>query len=383
MKHHYNNKKRHDQASPDIAENAVPTTPPAVAAEAPADGTPAEPAGEVEVVGVSFRTASKKYYFSPGRLSLKIGDEVIVETARGMEFGHVSIANTTVAASEITPPLRLVTRRASDMDRERNARNRELEVDALRICREKVARHKLEMSLISAEYTFDNSKLLFYFTAEGRVDFRELVKDLASVFHTRIELRQVGIRDEAKMLGGLGVCGRPFCCSTFLPDFAQVSIKMAKEQNFSLNSAKISGACGRLMCCLRFEHESYEEALRNTPPNGTVVATPAGNGVVIETRPLLALLKVRLDDKPEAPRLFSCDEVTVLRARGTPPPAAEQKPAAVEPLGETEAETPAAEGEKRPEPRKSGEGRGRRDRRGGRHRQGGNAKKTSTPEENS
>ena len=256
MKHHYN-KKKHEQAKDDFTENAVQPTPPAEVTEGAPEGV--DETAPVEVVGVSFRAAGKKYYFAPGRLTLSLGDEVIVETARGMEFGHVSIANTTVPASAITPPLRLVTRRATDMDRERNARNRELEVDALRICREKVARHKLEMSLISAEYTFDNSKLLFYFTAEGRVDFRELVKDLASVFHTRIELRQVGIRDEAKMLGGLGVCGRPFCCATFLPDFAQVSIKMAKEQNFSLNSAKISGACGRLMCCLRFEHESYEE----------------------------------------------------------------------------------------------------------------------------
>ncbi|MBO7761666.1 MAG: stage 0 sporulation family protein [Clostridia bacterium] len=370
MKHHYN-KKKHEQAKDDFTENAVQPT-------APAEGEDALPEGDdgapVEVVGVSFRTAGKKYYFSPGRLTLAIGDEVIVETARGMEFGHVSIANTTVPASAITPPLRLVTRRATEMDRERNARNRELEVDALRVCREKVARHNLEMSLISAEYTFDNSKLLFYFTAEGRVDFRELVKDLASVFHTRIELRQVGIRDEAKMLGGLGVCGRPFCCATFLPDFAQVSIKMAKEQNFSLNSAKISGACGRLMCCLRFEHESYEEALRNTPPNGSLVSTPAGNGVVIETRPLLALVKVRLDEKPEAPRLFPCEEVTVLRTRGeAATAAAESAPA--------EATDEAASGAKAESPRN--EHRGRRDHRGGRHGDRRNTKKNTPPQENS
>ncbi len=321
MKHHRN--RRGERPESGATENLVKP-------EGVAEGTeaPAEPLPDVEVVGVSFRTAGKKYYFSPGRLTLRLGDEVIVETARGMEFGKITIPNRTVPASAITPPLRLVTRLATDLDRERYLRNRELETEAVHICREKIAQHKLDMNLIGAEYTFDNSKLLFYFTAEGRVDFRELVKDLASVFHTRIELRQVGIRDEAKMLGGLGSCGRPFCCSTFLPDFVQVSIKMAKEQNFSLNSAKISGACGRLMCCLRYEHETYEEALRTTPPNGALVETPAGQGCVIETRPLLQLVKVRLDEKPENPRLFSCDEVTVLRnkaPKGQPEPHAESK----------------------------------------------------------
>ncbi len=317
------------------------------------EATPAEKLPDVEVVGVSFRSAGKKYYFAPGRLSLRVGDEVIVETARGMEFGKVSIPNRMVPASAITPPLRLVTRLASDLDRERNARNRELEEDALRVCREKIAAHKLEMSLVGAEYTFDNSKLLFYFTAEGRVDFRELVKDLASVFHTRIELRQIGIRDEAKLLGGIGACGRPFCCATFLPDFVQVSIKMAKEQNFSLNSAKISGACGRLMCCLRYEHESYEEALKTTPPNGALVDTPSGQGVVVETRPLLQLVKVRLEEKPEAPRLFSCEEVTVLRNKAPKP-----QPQGAAPAAEKASQKPA-EGQERKEGR---EGGGRRDR---------------------
>ena len=314
MKHHQ--KKNQERPQPEIAENAVATVD--LAASNAPEGEEA-PKPDVDVVGVSFRAAGKKYYFAPGRLVLHIGDEVIVETARGMEFGKITIANTKVPASAITPPLRIVTRVATEADRERHERNRELESDAIRICREKVAQHKLEMSLIGAEYTFDNSKLLFYFTAEGRVDFRELVKDLASVFHTRIELRQVGIRDEAKILGGLGACGRPFCCATFLPDFAQVSIKMAKEQNFSLNSSKVSGACGRLMCCLRFEHETYEEALKTTPPNGAVVETSAGTGIVIETRPLLQLVKVRLDEKPESPRLFSCEEITVLRHKGGRP----------------------------------------------------------------
>ena len=383
MKHHQ--KKGQDRPQPEIAENAVATVD--LAASSAPEGEEA-PQPEVDVVGVSFRAAGKKYYFAPGRLVLHIGDEVIVETARGMEFGKITIANTKVPAAAITPPLRIVTRLATEADRERHERNRELEGDAIRICREKIAQHKLDMSLIGAEYTFDNSKLLFYFTAEGRVDFRELVKDLASVFHTRIELRQVGIRDEAKILGGLGACGRPFCCATFLPDFAQVSIKMAKEQNFSLNSSKVSGACGRLMCCLRFEHETYEEALKTTPPNGAVVETSAGTGIVIETRPLLQLVKVRLDDKPESPRLFSCEEITVLRHKGARPegeakhepkhePTREEKPteAPVDatPVTEGTAEADAREArreeireEKREEKREE-----RRDRRDGRNRRGG------------
>ena len=335
--------------------------------EAGADPAPApEKLPDVEVVGVSFRSAGKKYYFAPGRLSLHIGDEVIVETARGMEFGRITIPNRMVPASAITPPLRLVTRLATDLDRERNARNRELEGDAVRICREKIAEHKLEMSLVGAEYTFDNSKLLFYFTAEGRVDFRELVKDLASVFHTRIELRQIGIRDEAKLLGGIGACGRPFCCATFLPDFVQVSIKMAKEQNFSLNSAKISGACGRLMCCLRYEHESYEEALKTTPPNGALVDTPNGQGVVVETRPLLQLVKVRLEEKPEAPRLFACEEVTVLRNKAPKPQPQNTAPAA-EKVAE-KAERTGEGGDKQP-PREDRGGRRSGSRHGRRHRE--------------
>ncbi len=332
QRRHYHDRrrdKRENTPAPEATAEKVTEKETEEASPFPTASTPAaEKAPDVEVVGVSFRSAGKKYYFAPGRLTLHMGDEVIVETARGMEFGRITIPNRTVPASAITPPLRLVTRLATDLDRERNARNRELEGDAIRICREKIEQHKLEMSLVGAEYTFDNSKLLFYFTAEGRVDFRELVKDLASVFHTRIELRQIGIRDEAKLLGGIGACGRPFCCATFLPDFVQVSIKMAKEQNFSLNSAKISGACGRLMCCLRYEHESYEEALKTTPPNGALVDTPNGQGVVIETRPLLQLVKVRLEEKPEAPRLFSCEEVTVLRNKAPKPQAQGAAPAA-------------------------------------------------------
>ena len=216
-----------------------------------------------------------------------------------------------------SPPLKEVTRKATEADIERDAKNRELEMDAAIICKKKIESHGLEMSLVAVEYTFDNSKLIFYFTCESRVDFRELVKDLASTFRTRIELRQIGIRDEAKMMGGLGTCGRKYCCSGFLTDFVQVSIKMAKEQNFSLNSAKVSGACGRLMCCLRYEHEVYEEALKVTPPVNSVVKTPDGVGTVTETRPLAAEIKVRLDDKEkDAVKLYKCSEVKILKAPG-------------------------------------------------------------------
>ena len=193
-------------------------------------------------------------------------------------------------------------------------RNHELELDAALICKKKIAAHKLEMSLVATEYTFDNSKLIFYFTAESRIDFRELVKDLASTFHTRIELRQIGIRDEAKMMGGLAVCGRKYCCAGFLTDFVQVSIKMAKEQNFSLNSSKVSGACGRLLCCLRYEHEVYEEAIKNTPSVGSLVKTADGEGTVIETKPLAGEIKVKFENNDkESVKVFKCKEVKVLK----------------------------------------------------------------------
>jgi cell fate regulator YaaT (PSP1 superfamily) len=267
-----------------------------------------------DVVDVSFRNAGKSYFFSPNELAFSVGDRVIVETSRGIEIGSVVLANHKIESAKITSPLRKVLRKATEQDLQKAEKNRRAELDAAVICRQKIEAHKLEMRLVDAEYTFDNSKLLFYFTAESRVDFRELVKDVASVFRTRIELRQIGIRDEAKMIGGLGACGRPFCCTTFLSDFVQVSIKMAKEQNFSLNSAKISGVCGRLMCCLRYEHEIYEAALKKTPPVGSYVSTAAGNGTVIEVRTLIETVKVRLDEKPDSPRLFTVDEIQVLRA---------------------------------------------------------------------
>ncbi|MBR2930796.1 MAG: stage 0 sporulation family protein [Clostridia bacterium] len=266
------------------------------------------------IVGINFREAGKIYYFSPGELDCKLGDRVIVETARGVEIGTVKIANKVVPESEVVPPLKAVTRIATKDDLERDSYNRDLEMDAAVICKKKIAKHGLDMSLVAVEYTFDNAKLIFYFTCESRVDFRELVKDLASTFHTRIELRQIGIRDEAKMMGGLAVCGRKYCCSGFLTDFVQVSIKMAKEQNFSLNSAKVSGACGRLMCCLKYEHEVYEEAIRHMPTVGSLVSTADGEGIVIEIKPLAGEVRVRLNDnEKDQPKLYSMKEIRVIR----------------------------------------------------------------------
>ena len=266
-----------------------------------------------EVVGVNFREAGKVYYFAPGGVKYSVGDKVIVETARGVEFGTVKLQTKLVPTAEIVAPLKPIMRRATPEDVARNEKNRRLEEEAAEICKKKIANHGLEMDLTGVEYTFDNSKLIFYFTCESRVDFRELVKDLASTFRTRIELRQIGIRDEAKMMGGLGICGRKFCCSGFLSDFVQVSIKMAKEQNFSLNSAKVSGACGRLMCCLRYEHETYEEALKKTPPVGSIVSTKDGQGVVVETKPLAEEIRVKLTDKEkEIQKVYPISDIKVI-----------------------------------------------------------------------
>lgn len=270
--------------------------------------------GMFTIVGINFHRAGKIYYFSPGKEIYKVGDRVIVETSRGIEIGTVKVPNREIDGAEITPPLKPIRRRATASDLERDARNHEMELDAALICKKKIKEHGLGMRLVAAEYTFDNSKLIFYFTCESRVDFRELVKDLAATFRTRIELRQIGIRDEAKMMGGLAACGRPYCCADFLSDFVQVSIKMAKEQNFSLNSAKVSGACGRLMCCLQYEHPVYEEAIKVTPPVGSVVSTPDGEGAVIETRPLAGALRVKLAGKDKDDiRLYRIAEIKVLR----------------------------------------------------------------------
>ena len=228
------------------------------------------------VIGVRFRAAGKIYYFDPAGRQIKIGDHVIVETARGIEYGYVVLGNREVDETKVIPPLKPVIRMATDEDRAIEAKNKEKEKEAFKICQEKIKKHNLEMKLIDAEYTFDNNKVLFYFTADGRIDFRELVKDLASVFKTRIELRQVGVRDETKILGGIGICGRPLCCHSYLSEFIPVSIKMAKEQNLSLNPTKISGVCGRLMCCLKNEEETYEVLNSKLPGIGDTVTTADG-----------------------------------------------------------------------------------------------------------
>ena len=263
----------------------------------------------VEVIGIRFKDGGKTYYFDPNGCKGTLQDFAVVETSRGVEFGKVCQANKLVSTKEIVPPLRPVIRIATEKDIKTNEENKKKEGDALKVCQQKVASHGLEMKLIEAEYAFDGAKLTFYFTADGRIDFRELVKDLAATFKTRIELRQIGIRDEAKFMGGLGVCGRPFCCSTFLPDFCQVSIKMAKEQNLSLNSSKISGACGRLMCCLKFEHDTYAQEIKKTPPVESTVKTPDGTGVVTEISPLAGMVKVNINDSIKS---YHRDEVKIL-----------------------------------------------------------------------
>ena len=271
-----------------------------------------KPGENVEIIGVRFRDGGKIYYFDPAGVTVETGDHVIVETARGTEYGFVASGNAFVPSEKIVPPLRPVIRAATPEDDDRYEANQKLEAEAFEICRQKIIDHGLDMKLIEAEYTFDNSKLLFYFSAEVRVDFRELVKDLASVFRTRIELRQIGIRDEAKLLGGLGVCGRPFCCSSFLSDFVQVSIKMAKEQNLSLNSSKISGTCGRLMCCLRYEHETYEAEIARTPPVDSTVKTHDGVGTVTEISPLTGFIKVKIGDDVKP---YHRDDVKLLHVK--------------------------------------------------------------------
>lgn len=248
----------------------------------------------IKVVGVKFKEAGKLYYFSPGSLKVSKGNNVIVETARGLEFGTVTMEETEIKESEIVAPLKNIIRTATEKDRRKHKQNLGKKAEALRLCQEKIDAHKLEMKLIDVEYTFDNSKVVFYFTADGRVDFRELVKDLAAVFRMRIELRQIGVRDEAKMLGGVGNCGRGLCCSTWLADFEPVSIKMAKVQNLSLNPSKISGICGRLMCCLKFENEVYTHLKKGMPSTGERIKTPDGIAVVTDVNILENKIKTRL-----------------------------------------------------------------------------------------
>ncbi|MCM1333799.1 MAG: stage 0 sporulation family protein [Bacteroides sp.] len=267
-----------------------------------------------EIIGVRFREVGKVYYFSPGKNRFSIGARVIVETARGTECGEVVIPNRMIADESVVAPLKPILRPASAEDMSVIRRNEEKEAEIMKVFIQKIEEHGLSMKPIDIDYTFDGSKILFYFTSESRVDFRELVKDLAAIYRTRIELRQIGVRDEAKMLGGLGICGRPFCCASFLGEFQPVSIKMAKEQSLSLNPSKISGTCGRLMCCLKYEQDSYEALLKITPKVGATVNTAEGKGTVEDANILTGILKVKLDKNPDAPPLqVKREEVKLLK----------------------------------------------------------------------
>ncbi len=272
----------------------------------------------VTVVGVRFKKAGKIYYFDPNNIEIKKNDSVIVETARGIEFGQVVVGPKEVLEEDIISPLKSVIRVSTEEDENIHKENKEKEEYALEVCTDKIKKHNLDMNLVEVEYTFDNNKVIFYFTADGRVDFRELVKDLASVFKTRIELRQIGVRDEAKMLGGIGPCGRSLCCSTWLGDFEPVSIKMAKDQSLSLNPAKISGICGRLFCCLKYEHDLYAEILQKLPNVGSKVLTPDGKGVVVETNVISELVKVRINnpsDNSEEIRVYYLHDVSNIKPK--------------------------------------------------------------------
>ncbi len=266
-----------------------------------------------EIIGVRFKAAGKVYYFSPAKIQVEEGSLVIVETARGVECGEVVMANRMVEDSKIVNPLKTIIRAANSHDKKILEQNAQKEQNAIKVCQEKIIAHKLDMKLVDVECTFDNNKLLFYFTSETRVDFRELVKDLASVFRTRIELRQIGVRDEAKILGGLGICGKEFCCKGFLGEFQPVSIKMAKEQGLSLNPTKISGTCGRLMCCLKYEQDVYEELLKTTPKYGAYVRTPEFKGYVEEVNLLTGKLKVKPEKSDDPAVVYSKDDVTIIR----------------------------------------------------------------------
>ena len=268
----------------------------------------------VEVVDIQFRPGQKIYFFDPDGMAFVAGDHVIIDTARGAEFGYVTAGNHRISEKDVVAPLRKVLRRADNQDEKTHEENRAKEARAYEVCLQKIESHGLDMQLVSAEYAFDGSKILFYFTADERVDFRELVKNLASVFHTRIELRQIGVRDKAKMVGGLGICGRPFCCATFLDDFQPVSIKMAKTQNLSLNPTKISGTCGRLMCCLKYEQDAYEDLIRSAPKMDSFLDTPEGRGTVVDVDLLRQRVKVRMEENPETVAWFANADIAVLRS---------------------------------------------------------------------
>ena len=282
-----------------------------------------QPQPDVEVVDIQFRPGQKVYFFDPNGAVYAPGDHVIIDTARGAEYGVCSGGNHKIPAKDVIAPLRCVIRAATSRDEQIIAENRAKEKRAYEVCMQKIDEHKLDMQLVSAEVAFDGSKILFYFTADERVDFRELVKNLAAVFHTRIELRQIGVRDKAKMVGGLGICGRPFCCASFLDDFQPVSIKMAKTQNLSLNPTKISGTCGRLMCCLKYEQDAYEDLIRTSPKLDSFVDTPEGRGTVVELDLLRQRVKVRMEENPETVSVFPNGDIAVLRsgkARKNDPP---------------------------------------------------------------
>ena len=331
-----------------------------------------------EVISVRFRNGCKEYYFDPKGLTVPTDTDVIVETAQGPEFARCSQGNHQVEDDAVVKPLRGLIRIATDNDRHTAAYNRGREKEAFEVCKKKIQQHKLEMKLVRVECSFDGSKILFFFTADGRVDFRELVKDLAGVFRARIELRQIGVRDEAKMIGGLGICGRPFCCSQFMDEFLPVSIKMAKTQSLSLNPTKISGTCGRLMCCLKYEQDAYEDAIKRMPKNDSFVLTPDGTGNVSEVNVLKETVNVKLDDRLEGPRCYHNCEVCVLRSgkgsrEGIVIP--DKRPERyVEPLVEEELPTitlvsdfdpDAFSAETEPKRRRSRGGRGRRRSEGG------------------
>ena len=266
-----------------------------------------------EIIGVRFKDGGKLYYFNPNGVQVQAGQHVIIETSKGIEFGECALANTMIDEMELIAALRPMLRVATEADYAQVKSNQEKEKKAFQICQDKIAEHKLEMKLVEVKYSFDGSKILFFFTADGRVDFRHLVKDLASIFCTRIELRQIGVRDEAKIMGGLGICGRPFCCSQFLSDFQPVSIKMAKTQNISLNPTKISGVCGRLMCCLKYEQDAYEDLLKDTPKLDSLVNTPDGVGVVNQIQLLREQVKVVLDSDPDTPKVYRKEDIEIIR----------------------------------------------------------------------
>ena len=268
----------------------------------------------IEIISVRFKNGGKQYYFNPNGLQFAEGDGVIVETSRGVEYGECTQANSMIDEMELTAPLRPVLRAATEEDKLTVEKNKEKEEKAFQVCQEKIAEHGLDMKLVEVEYSFEGNKILFFFTSEGRVDFRALVKDLAGTLHARIELRQIGVRDEAKMLGGLGICGRPFCCSQFLNEFQPVSIKMAKTQNLSLNPTKISGTCGRLMCCLKYEQDAYVDLVKRAPKSDSFVETPDGAGTVTNVNLLRETVQVRLDSDPETARIYHNSELNVVRS---------------------------------------------------------------------